>query len=194
MAKLRADRVRMDNYRAYFAMHIEGSDQWWWANPPEIFYRKGMAFRRDFALRGKPKLAANERPGPGAGSAQWWREHAKSLTYYPVCVMRDTTTYVSNLQPGTDPDGTQYQTIASVHHWESDLQPGELYPPEWSMRPEFACRPPLGIGNAHIDPTLDMHPADGPPGSIKLSVRETPTKGAANAKPGQSYDAWRYSA
>ena len=50
------------------------------------------------------------------------------------------------------------------------------------MRPEFACRPPMGIGNPDQEPTLDLHPAEGPPGCILMSVRHTKKEGRVNEK------------
>ncbi len=50
------------------------------------------------------------------------------------------------------------------------------------MRPEFACRPPLGIGDLYFEPVLDLHPTEGPPGCIVLSVRHTSAQGQLNEK------------
>jgi hypothetical protein len=58
----------------------------------------------------------------------------------------------------------------------------EVYPPEWSMRPEFGCRPPMGLGHPDFEPVLDMHPTDGPAGCILLHVRHTSTKDRVNEK------------
>ena len=50
------------------------------------------------------------------------------------------------------------------------------------MRPEFACRPPLGIGDEHQEPTLDLHPAEGPPGCVLFRVTHTTNAGRISEK------------
>jgi hypothetical protein len=107
-------------------------------------------------------------------------------------VMRDTTTFTSELRTVTDGDGSQYQDISSVLRTESGNDPDEVYPPEYSMRPEFACRPPMGIGHPDLEPALQMHPAEGPAGCILLDVRNTSNKNRINEKGIGSPDTIRY--
>ena len=70
--------------------------------------------------------------------------------------------------------------------------PVEIYPPAWSMLPEFACRPPMGLGGAHMEPVVDMHPTDGPPGCVRLSIRHTSEAGRINEKGVGMPDGYRY--
>ena len=61
------------------------------------------------------------------------------------------------------------------------------------MRPEFACRPPLGIGHQHLEPAIEMHPSSGPSGCILLDVRHTSAKDRAfDKKIGGIADGQRY--
>ena len=39
------------------------------------------------------------------------------------------------------------------------------------MCPELACRPPMGLGRLAAEPVLELHPPDGPPGCVRLSIR-----------------------
>ena len=80
-------------------------------------------------------------------------------------VQSDSAYYSAATKNVVDPDGSQHLEIASVskHPWNAAV------PVDYSMRPEFACRPPMGLGNEHQEPKLDMHPADGPAGCILLS-------------------------
>ena len=187
---IRAGRVRMDNYRAVFVQDFEGHDDAWWTDTPSIFYRKGMNLRADYASGLPANLAATKRPDQNEDRGNWWRERAKLFQYYPMYLVRDTTTFMCNVKTSSDADGNSHQEIVSVHKTESGNNPGEIYPPEWSMRPEFACRPPLGIGDPHMEPVLDMLATDGPPGCVRLSVRHTPTDGRVNK--GGHYDECRY--
>jgi hypothetical protein len=97
-----------------------------------------------------------------------------------------------NVKPSTDPDGTSHQEIVSVATWESGNNPGDIIPADYSMRPEFACRPPMGLGRADMEPVVDMHPTDGPPGCVRLSVRHTSAKGRVDEKGIGIPDAFRY--
>jgi hypothetical protein len=79
-----------------------------------------------------------------------------------------------------------------VHRTNFGNNPDEIYPADYSMRPEFACRPPLGVGDQHMEPVLDMHPTEGPPGCVLLSVRHTSAKDRINEQGMGSPDGCRY--
>ena len=49
---MQAGRVRMDNYRAVFVQQDGDASSAWWRSFPEILYRKGDRFRRDFVRTG----------------------------------------------------------------------------------------------------------------------------------------------
>ena len=174
---LKAGRERMDDYRAVFVMHTEGIDYAWWTDQPIIFYRKGTKFRADYPAGSTGNLAATKRPAQGVDLGKWWRERTKFFRYYPQYVVRDATTFASNLKSSADPDGTLHAEIVSVQSWKSGNNPGEDYPPEWSMRPESV---------------VDMHPPGGPPGCVLLRVRHTSAKGRVDEKGIGIPDAFRY--
>lgn len=182
LATLRAGRERMDNYRALFVKRSEGINYMWWVEPPEIMYRKGNKFRRDFGWDNPQTRGVIKRPAEGEDLGKWWRERSTHYSYFPECVVKGSSTFRSNFKSVKDPDGSPHQEIESVSSWEVNNDPGEMYPPESSMRPEFACRPPLGIGDPHQEPLLDLHPAEGPPGCILLTVRHTSAQGRVNEK------------
>ncbi len=178
---LRADRVRMDDYRAVFVMQLD-MDYVWWAELPNIFYRKGARFRADYCGGSIGDLPAVKRPAEGLDLDKWWLERTKLFRFYPGYVLRDSTLYSSITKSVTDRDGSQHQDIVSVQRTNFGNNPDEIYPADYSMRPEFACRPPLGIGDPHMEPTLDMHPTEGPAGCILLDVWHTRTKDRINEK------------
>lgn len=178
---IEAGRERMDNYRAVFVMQVDGMDQNWWDKFPEVFYRKGDRFRRDLLVAGQ-SIKAAQRPAEDADLGKWWFERAKAFQYYPEYVLRGPTAYTSNTKTVVDPDGSEHYEIGSVHKFVHNTTPGETFPVDYSMRPEFACRPPMGIGNPHQAPILDLHPAEGPAGCILLIVTQTTTEGRVDEK------------
>lgn len=123
------------------------------------------------------------RPADGEDLGRWWTERIKLFQFAPVYIQRGATGYHCKPKTVNDPDGSEHQEIVSVRKtYYYNASPGESCPVDWSMRPEFACRPPMGIGGSHLEPTLDMHPTEGPPGCILLSVRHTSSKGRINEK------------
>lgn len=169
---LQAGRERMDNYRAVFVHQIDGPDHKWWTAIPDILYRKGDRYRRD--LMGGWIDKVTERPAADVDRRQWWFERAKHFRYYPVDVQRGATKYTCMTE------GPHNREIATVHKYVDNSKPGEMFPVDYAMRPEFVCRPPMGIGNPHLEPALDLHPVGGPPGCILLTVTHTSKKDRAN--------------
>jgi hypothetical protein len=188
---LQAGRERMDNYRAIFVMTLDGLDYMWWTERPVIFYRKGLRYRADYPSSSRGDLAATKRPGEGEDLHRWWSERTKCFRYFPMYVVRDSAMFTSELKYVTDPDGSQHTEIA-VQRVNYGLRPEEMVPAEYSMRPEFACRPAMGIGSPHLVPVLNMHPTEGPPGCVLLTVRQILNKNPINAKGIGSPDGYRY--
>ena len=172
---LKAGGERMGPYRAVFIEQF-GPDHHWWTARPEIFYRKGNRFRRDFGV-GPPQEDAVKRPAEVVDMREWWLERAKHFRFYPIYVQVGSAYYLSILKNVVDPDGSQHPEIVVDKHARNST-----IPVDYSMRPEFACRPPMGIGDEHQEPILDMHPAEGPPGCILLSVTHTSKVGRINEK------------
>jgi hypothetical protein len=189
---LQAGRERMDSYRAVFVTRIDMLDFPWWTAQPCIFYRKGTKFRADYPGDWKVDLGTTNRPAEGEDIGKWWRARTKLFSFYPHYVLRDSTLFTAELKEVTDRDGTKHQDIASFHKNDFRTKPGETYPPEYSMRPEFACRPPMGLGNPDFEPVIEMHPQEGPPGCILLRIRHTSHKGRINEKGIGIPDAYRY--
>lgn len=179
---LQAGRERMDDYRAVFVMHLEGIDSAWWTDLPMIMYRKGDKFRADYVGSWSGKLGAVERPAEGEDLGKWWRERVKFFQFFPQYVLRGSTLYTSERRDVTDPDGSQHQDIVAVKKFEYNSKAGKTFPPEYSMRPEFACRPPLGVGGQHFQPVLNLQPSEGPRGCILLTIQHTSTDGRINDK------------
>ncbi len=179
---LRAGRERMDNYRAVFVRRSEMPDERWWLDSPMIFYRKGNQFRAEYPGESKGDFTKIQRPADGEDLGKWWLSRTKDYWYFPQYVLQGSVLLTSTVKPVTDADGSKHLDLVSVHESHINMVPGETYPAEYSMRPEFACRPPLGIGDPHQEPSLDLHPAEGPAGCILLSVGHTSKEGRVNDK------------
>ena len=188
---MQAGRVRMDNYRAVFVQQDGDASSAWWRSFPEILYRKGDRFRRDFAGRGRGGRTSAP-PGPGEDSAKWWENRVKQLRFDPHYVMRGVRHYSPEFKEVTDADGTTHLEIVSVRTFDTNLPPGETYPMDYALRPEFAGRPPLGIGAFDVEPSIELHPADGPAGCILLSEQHTSARDRVNEKGVGVPDGWRY--
>jgi len=180
---LQAGRERMDNYRAIFVNHSEGFEYAWWTDQPIIMYRKGDKFRADYSAGWTgDQLSFTKSPGQIDDLVRWWRERIKFFQFYPQYVMRGSTLYTSTRKNVTDADGSKHDDIVSVDKYEYNTKQAETFPPEYSMRPEFACRPPLGVGGQHFQPVLNLHPTDGPNGCILLTIQHTNSEGRINDK------------
>jgi len=186
---IQAGRIRMDDYRAVFVQHGDNSPEW--RQFPEILYRRGDRFRRDTVRIGST-LPPVTPPASGEDSGKWWEKRVKQFRFDPGYVMRGARNYSPQFKEVIDADGNTRVEIVSVRTFETNLPPAETYPMDYALRPEFACRPPLGIGAFDVEPSIQLHPADGPAGCILLSAKHTSTRGRINAKGIGSPDGWRY--
>jgi hypothetical protein len=185
---VRAGRRRMDNYRAVFVAQMDGSDLW--REFPTVLYRKGDRFRSEHV---SGELAPATQPRPNEDLGQWWQSRLQQFRcFLPHYVMRGSTLFSSEFKKVTDPNGTIHDEITSVSKYNSNSEPGETYPADYAMRPEFACRPPLGVGRQDSEPSLDLNPADDLAGCIRLSVRQTSTRGRIDEQGIGLPDEFRY--
>ncbi len=187
---IQAGRLRMDHYRAVFVEQYGDDNSEWWQNFPEILYRKGDRFRRDHG-RGE-QWRTRTPPARGEDPGKWWANRVKQYRFRPIYVMRGVTHYFPKFESVTDRDGTTHLEIVSVSTDDTNLPPGETYPVDYALRPEFVCRPPLGIGAPDAEPSIDLHPANGPAGCILLSVRHPSTRDRINAKGIELPDDWQF--
>jgi len=177
METIQAGRERMDDYRAVFVR----------TDIPIIAYRKGKQFRIDYPA-GRKGLADTKRPDQGEDIGKWWHKRTEFFHTFPMYVVRGTTMFISDVKRNTHLDGTLDVEIVSV----SSRKRREFFTPAWSMFPELACRPPMGLGAPDMEPVLEMHPPDGPPGCVRLSVRHTSQRGRINEKGIGIPDGYRY--
>ncbi|MBC8355221.1 MAG: hypothetical protein H8E66_24870 [Planctomycetes bacterium] len=172
---IRVGRDRMDNYRAIVITHRP--NQKWWLERPLIMYRKGDKFRSDQSFS-SGEVRSVERPAEDEDMTAWWQRRANDFNYYPMYLVEpgaddplavQTTHFERSFV--TDNDGATQVRIDGVKNWTSQSELGERFPPYWSRRPEFICRPPMGVPNQHMEPVLEMNPTTGPPDTVLLHVR-----------------------
>jgi hypothetical protein len=181
---LEAGRERMDPYRAVFVRHGARLDYAWWCDMPSVFYRQGDKLRTDEVARWEGDIV-KDRPAPDADLGAWWRKRVAFFRWYPDYVMIGSTWYSSKLAK----DG---EAIVEVKKYEQHSSPGNRFPSDYSMRPEFACRPPMGIGAKDMEPVVDLDPKEGPEGCMLLTVRHTSDVGRIDEKGVGSVDESRY--
>jgi len=187
---IQAGRVRMDHYRAVFVKYADDNSEWW-NNFPEILYRKGDCFRRDHVRPGTPMEDVTP-PARGEDPGKWWANRVKQFRFCPIYLMRGVKSYSPELKEVTEADGTTHLECVSVGTFDTNSPPEETYPMDYALRPEFACRPPLGVGGFDVEPSIELHPADRPAGCLLLTAQHTSTRDRINAKGIGLPDAWRY--
>jgi hypothetical protein len=186
LESLRADRARMDNYRAVaFSQWDEPRDRGWVGDPVMLFWHDGK-FRFDNISGGLTPLAKGE------DLKTWWSKQGNRLQHIPWLVRRDSTRFFLQCRTETDADGSLHVHVGSVDKRPDPAKPGEDFV-YFQQRPELVCRPLMGIGNPDTETLVEPHPADGPPGCILVTVRGTDTGGRPNNNNRViPPDIWRY--
>ena len=190
---LQTGRQRIDDYRAIFVNRSEGYDYMWWTERPMILYRKGTRFRAGLCrwmgwhindgCNSPPKMKISV-PG-GAARLDFFH-------FYPQYVVNSSTVFTSKCESNTEADGTQRMRIAAVTKTAYNTPAEDIFPLGWSMRPEFVCRPPLGI-DPRDEVTIHLNPSDGPTGCILLCIRRTTTTGRMKDRHSVGLpDEWHY--
>jgi hypothetical protein len=191
---IRAGRERMDDYRAVFVRQDADRDRPWSGGFPSVLYRKGRWFREDFPIyKSMDEYLTTPHPAADVELRNWWLDRVKAAQFLQMSSLhRDATQYMPTWKSTTDRDGAQHWNVVSVGEYGYPHEVGETYPAEYTRRPEFICRPPLGVGDPHQEPTLDKHPAEGPAGCVLLTMRHTTDKGRINEQGFGAADGHRF--
>ena len=103
---LRAGRQRMDDYRAIVIVRMDGGSRP--SQCPEIMYRKGDKFRRDFAFWIKPSITGDPKikwPAGGKDASDWWKKCIEDRCWLqPEEIDRGSTSYTINWRQTEQPD------------------------------------------------------------------------------------------
>lgn len=178
---LRSDRIRMDDYRMVFVNPSEIGEEWWWRNSfPQVFYRKGDRFRRDFIAKTLPEGMEPKEPDANVDRREWWINRAKQFEYFPHYVQAGPVYYLCSLKQQEASKEAEHVEIGSVESHKRDM--GEPWPIDYAMRPEFVCRVLMGLGNEDQEAKLVQNPTDGPAGCIQIDIHRTTKRGRMNEK------------
>ncbi len=171
LATIQSGRVQMDNYRAVIVEQRDpiGELIWWNSAPDSILYRKGNRFRRD--LPNGVLTQETPKPADDVDLRKWWIDRASKFQFGPVSMHVGSRMYTFDFQKVPDAKGIKRREISGVKSYDYNLKPEEMFP-DFATRPEFVCRPPMGIGNPNRQVSLDTEAAEGPAGCILLKVNE----------------------
>lgn len=187
VAGVEAGRVRFDDFRAIVVRYSDGIRDWW-RQRPDIIHRKGTRIRRDLVYywTSPPVEPAND-----VDVDKWWKKRVKAFRYYPTRICIDGTDYSFKHRSITAADGTPRKEIESVQSYVFGGDADQFVPAFWSLSPDCAARPPLGIPSQLYEAVVDTHPKDGPEGTVLLRVRRS---GRVDAAPNQPMppDEYRY--
>jgi hypothetical protein len=185
--ELRVGRQRMDNYRAI----VVSQGGAWWNNDFMVLYRKGDKFRAD-ELSFRDRWPHADRPDENADMAAWWKRRLDDFFFAPVYIVRGHSTYHIERSTAKNQADENCWIVHSVDETFVNTVPGEIYPPYWSRRPEFVCRPPMGIGRQDLEVSIEDDPQENAQKLVRLGIkREGRLPQAPGGRPiPDSYEYW----
>jgi hypothetical protein len=178
IAGVAAGRVRFDDFRAVV---VHGH------SPPGVIYRKGNCSRRDMVFT----LPSTSKPPDDVDVRAWWIERAEECRYSPNSIVVSGTEYWFKHKRITEPDGSQRVEIVSVRPIKSGQEGIPLIPSFYSLTPDYAGRPPMGIPSQGMEVIVETDPGDGPEGTVLLRVRRSGRVDAAPI-PDDVTEEWRF--
>jgi hypothetical protein len=160
---LKTGCIRFDDYCGYV---LSGSNVW-------RVWRKAHRWRVESAFM---KDGRSPRPVvPGDLGVAWWREHQKDFYLELRAVCDGRTVWFYSYRPQALNPNEPYvpQKPASVMSNEVYGSADDPMMPWPHLLPEQIGHPQVDLPSAERKFTLDVEPRDGPPGTIRLRVRDT---------------------
>jgi hypothetical protein len=161
LAGLKAGRVRFDNYRAIM--------DWGDGMNAKQVWRKGRKWRVE------QLLPVSKKPPqiPGDADSAWWKAHQGDFTPVVGAVCDGEKVYYYRLEgnpfapDAKGPPAVKLTMTQAINPSDDPLMP-------WpDMFPEHLSHPAVFQPTHDRDFLLDPKPADGPPGTLRLRVRDT---------------------
>jgi hypothetical protein len=161
LAGLKAGRVRFDDY--------QGIMDWGDNSNIKRAWRKGRKWRVETLITDPKKWPAFPRD---AGAA-WWKEHQGDYTFVVQAVCDGEKVYYYDAELG--PDGAELKQPPRLKlRMTQAINPSDdPFMPWPDMFPEHISHPSVWQPTDEREFLLDAKPADGPPGTVKLRVRDT---------------------
>jgi hypothetical protein len=176
-----ANRAGREGLTSYCAVVTEG----WSGEPrnllevlPQRLWKKGDRWRLEWpmpareqleaikAMRAAAKRAAAEVPAD-FGTSAWWRKYLAELNMTPIKLCDGKMIYYAE---GPSTDSWKWKPVGRAEPLAQGL--ARAYAVEGYAYPSLPVPSEYGTG------TLDLHPKDGPPGTVLLTVRATRDYGA----------------
>lgn len=160
---LKSGRNRFDDYRGYV---LSGSNVW-------RVWRRAHQWRVEsvFAKReGEPRPEAS-----GNADVAWWRDHQEDFYFQLQALCDGRTVWFYSYQPQVLGPNEAYvpQKPSSVTSHKAYGSADDPMMPWPHLLPEQIGHPQIDLPTAERRFTLDGRPQDGPPGTIRLRVRDT---------------------
>jgi hypothetical protein len=171
---LKVGRNRFDDYCGY-TWH-EGVRS---ANVRRI-WRKGRKWRVDDVQR-RVLTKAEARRGdvlpewvPLDAGLDFWKAHEAELVFDPMAISDGKTIRYFRYKPKTiEVDQPYVAEMDSVDTQTVLADADDPFMPWPHMLPEYQCHPNIYVPTPDRDFAIDPKPADGPPGTVRISVRDS---------------------
>ena len=175
LAGLKAGRVRFDDYR--------GIEDWGTGSIVNRIWRKGRKWRSETLL---PKGKAY--PWfPRDADAAWWKAHQNDYAFMVRAICDGEKVYYYRAEGNPFAPGAKQPPPVKLSMTQAINPSDDPFMPRPQSFPEHISHPNVDQPSEERDFLVDPKPADGPPGTILLRVRNT-----RSTEPGQSdfYKLW----
>lgn len=158
-----AGRVRFDDFRAV-VVHSHGERSW--QAIPEVVHRKGNRMRRDLC----DNWQSADEPSNDVDVSAWWKNRAAQFQYSPTSIAIGGIEQMFHHRMITHPDGSQRTETVPGRPFGSGLDADQWIPSFYTLTPDYAGRPPLGVPSQNMEAIVEADPGDGPEGTVLLRV------------------------
>ncbi len=161
LAGLKAGRVRFDDYRAI----MDPGD----GTNVERIWRKGRKWRVE------QLLPVSKKPPqiPGDADAAWWKAHQGDFTVRVKAVCDGEKVYYYRAEGSPFAEDAKGPPRVKLHMTQAVHTRDDSFMPWPDMFPEHLSHPAVFQPTHDRDFLLEPKPADGPPGTLRLRVRDT---------------------
>ncbi|TWU44471.1 hypothetical protein Poly51_61860 [Rubripirellula tenax] len=165
IAGVAAGRVRFDDFRAV-VVHTHGKGPSWRNHQVEVVHRKGNRIRRDFGFFEVDPVE----PPQDADMRKWWTGRAKEAQYQPASIAIAGVERMFDVRTINQPDGSQRREAVAGRPLGTGIDAEQWIPSFYTLTPDYAGRPPLGVPSQNKEAIIEPDRGDGPEGTVLLRV------------------------
>jgi hypothetical protein len=173
-----AGRVRFDDFRAVVVDSHSDPALWWRSRSFEVIHRKGNRIRRDMGFVSGDVVE----PGGDVDRIVWWSNRAKEAQYQLASIVNGGVEHTFTDRMIAEPDGSERHEIVSRRPTQLGLDPEQWIPSFYTLTPDYAGRPPLGVPSQRMEAIVESNLSDGPEGTVLLRVQYT-GQGTSSSNP-----------